>query len=167
MPQSNRKPYPFDIYVVYDNDMRARLYTKDPLKQKDGGNGPCYTFDELLLEFMDNRPSTLMRPYLLRFMIYEMNRGDLFDITVPEQIRRKEIDAHIEDVDGNTIEITQRHSTDPEYFLNAIVYDSEGVIVETRRYAPTGECSDKEDRHHLVVLPGLADFEKKEENEDE
>ena len=162
MKESNRKPYPNDVYIVYDDEYKAHLYLKDPLKIK-SENAPSYSFDELVLEHMDNKPSTKLQPYIIRFMIYKVVRGETLDASTIEKIRRKEVNAHLEDLDGSLVELATRHNPDPVYFLSAIVYNGDGSILETRKYAPTGECSDKQDIHRLVIKGGLLEFEREEE----
>lgn len=152
--QKNEQPraigYPHDVYLIEDSNKNPRWYHKDPLTIKNRDE-TSFDLGYEIFEFMEGA-GTLAEPLMVRFMIYRKNRGGNFDISVPDKIRRGEIDANIMDMDGNVVEITMRMSGDRNYPLNGIIYDEEGQIKETRRYSPSGECSDGNPSHHLVTI---------------
>lgn len=151
-----KKGYPKDIYLVADEKNEGLFFMEDPIK-KENRQKHGFDFARLVFDFMDG-PSDIVNPYKIRFMVYKVNRGDAFDGAIPEKIRRGEIDAHIEDHNGDIIEITGRLNNDKEFPMNAVVYDGDGSIIETRKYSADGYCSDEDPSHRLVVMQGALDW---------
>lgn len=156
-PAPQRRAYPDDIYVTFDSEQNAHFWTSDPLRAKETGVGE-QDFGDIILNLYEGQPSDAVNPIMLRFMTYRYRRGDSFDISIPEKIRRHEIDAHLCDAEGNIIEITNTFNQDKEYNLNAVVFGPDGTIRETRKYSSTGQCSDKLDAHKLIVMSGDSNF---------
>lgn len=153
--------YPEDIYLIADEQGNGQFYHNDPIKKENRKNGQ-FDLAQEIFEFMDG-PSDIINPIKIRFMVYRIHRGDSFDGSIPERIRRGELDAHIEDQEGNIIEITGRLSNNKDFPLNAVVYDEDGVIKETRKYSANGECSDGNKNHRVVVMKGALNWNDPEE----
>lgn len=151
-----RRTYQDDIWVVFDKELKAHFYKQDPLK---GGADDEIDFGETILEINDGIPSDALNPFMLRFMTYRNRRGEHFDVTIPEKIRKKEIIAHLRDLEGNIVEIANTLNKEAEFYLNAMVFNSDGSIIETRKYSPDGLCSDKKESHRLVVMAGVANLQ--------
>ena len=152
--EPSAKGYPVDVYLIADKDGVAHWYHDDPMNVMNRKNGEMDLGQEIF-EFMDGT-ADIVNPILVRFMAYRMRRGDAFDITVPDAIRQNKVDAHIQDLEGNVVEITSRFSNDEIYLLNGIIYDENGKIKETRTYAADGHCSDGVEAHRIITMKGRA-----------
>ncbi len=141
-----------DLYVIADANGKAQWYHKDPLKINNRNNAQ-FDLGELIFDQMDG-PGDLVNPIMVRLMLYRKRRGDGFSPDLLEKMRRKEVDAHLEDMEGNVVEMTQRLSVNAVYPLNAVIYNADGSIKETRAYSTSGFCADGVDSHRVVVIKG-------------
>lgn len=141
-----------DIYMVCDEDENPHYYHRDPLKKLNRERAEL-DFANMIYEKMERTPS-ITNPFMLRIAIFPVERGSHFDPSVPDKIRRGVIDAHLEDLDGNIVEITSKASKDEAYPLNGVIYDDAGKIAETRMYAPDGQCIDGVESHRLFTVKG-------------
>ena len=151
------KPYPQDVYLVADEKGVAHFYHDDPMNVANRTNGEMDLGQEIF-EFMEGA-SDIVNPILVRFMAYRVKRGVEFDMSKAESIRRNELDAHIQDLEGNVVEITSRLSNDEVFPLNGIIYDENGHVKESRCYSADGSCSDGKASHRIITMKGRAVFD--------
>ena len=148
-----------DLYLIADADNNPHWYHGDPLVS---GNRDANEVEigQAIFELMGGS-SDIVNPYLVRILVCQKRRGEAFDPSALEGIRRGENDLQVKDLDGNVVEITKRQSDDRMFPLNGVIYDEHSGIKYTRSYSLTGMCADENMSHRLVIMKSPVDPEEK------
>ena len=151
-PQNkNIFPFDHDLFLITDGEGKPHWFHSDPLMPKSQNMAEC-SIAETIFDFVGGARPDVVNPFLVRILVYKKRRGEAFDPSNLESIRRGESDLIVKDLEGNVVEITRRMSNDSSFPLNGIIYDSNGAIDYTRSYSEAGLCSDGVPSHRLVVV---------------
>ena len=88
--------------------------------------------------------------------------------SLQSEIRKGEVEKHLENMDGNLVEILDTRSiADSEYPLNGVVINRYGEPIQLCRFNMSGKCSDGNPLHNLVAINGQYKIEKMPEPDSE
>lgn len=146
------KTYPQDFYLVRDKDGNSHFYSADPMNNQNRMQNEVNLADVLFGFF---GPADVVNPLIIRVAGIIHERGQRFDISAPGKIRCGEMAKHLEDMDGNIVEILQMRSPNVSFPLNGIVMGRDGKMFDQRLYDGTGACSDGNEYHRLVIMDGV------------
>lgn len=148
--------YPKFLFLVEEGDGTRQWYNIDPLK---AGNNESAKVDPgaLLVDMLGH--CTKANPIVVQIGGQILERSFAFDASIPTQMRKGGLMAHIRDYEGHYIEILPIKSNDPDYPFNAAVLDEAGEPLEFRKYSLRGVCSDGNADHSLIVFHGLLKVE--------
>lgn len=156
MQQLKGVTYPDDMYLVKDEDNKVKWFRKDPMKHPGRDNPEVNLIDEIFEYFGDG---DILNPLRIRIQGIHIQRGEPFDISLPGLIRKGKVDRHIEDLEGNHIDILAsivQKATD--FPINGVLLSRDGEIIATRTYSLQGDCSDGVRSHRLVAVQGTIDL---------
>ena len=148
MSKVEAKVFPDVLYLFWDTDGELKCANVDPLH--------CEDIDEHTIDLADVLNSfygngDICNPVKIKVYGYQDRRAEPFDIGVPGRIRSG-AQIHLEDMEGNAVEILSIRSKDENFPFLGVVLDWNGESLGTRNYSATGECSDGVGSHLLVVM---------------
>lgn len=145
--------YPNCLFLARDGEGRFRWYDSDPFKNADGRQNDI-DIAAKLEEFFGR--CDMLNPIMIKIKGVAMQRCEAFAANIPVRIRLGMVDKHLRDHEGHIVEILQSSSDDERYIFNGVVMDIRGRVLEMRRYSLSGECSDGQRLHSLVVMDGVS-----------
>lgn len=158
MKKIQTRVYPQYLYIAEEQDGTVQWYNVDPLK---AGKNELARVDpgKLLVDMLGH--CTKANPIIVQLGGYAYERSFSFDASIPAQMRKGAIAAHIRDCEGHYVEILPMRSTDPDFPFNGAVMEESGEPVAFRKYSYRGACSDGEKSHALIVFHGIFQMDSK------
>ena len=153
MPAIEATPYPQNLFLCEDSNGRVHCYRNDPMKTDNPKSQEINLYDELLAFFGHGDQ---INPVIFQIRGAKIDRATPFSLSVLESFRLGVAEDHLEDLDGHVVEIIMARNNDSGYPLNAVVIDKDGCMLCQRTYSSTGECSDGDPQHRLVMIAGPA-----------
>lgn len=144
--------YPTYLFIAEGEDGRIQWFATDPMKA--GANEAAVVEPGRLMVDMLGH-CTKANPIVIKIGGAILERSFAFDSSIPDQMRKGMLAAHIRDYEGNYVEILPMHGSDPDFPLNGAVLDENGQPICFRRFSLRGACSDDNPDHSLVVFHGL------------
>lgn len=144
--------YPKYLFLAEDSDGILRWYSNDPMK---AGSEDLAVVDPgaLMVDMLGH--CTKANPIVVQIGGAILERSFAFDSSIPGQIRKGTLAAHIRDYEGNYVEILSMSGADPDFPLNGAVLDENNEPIAFRKFSLRGACSDGIQDHGLVVFHGL------------
>lgn len=153
------KLYPQDLFLIEDKDGNVQWYKKDPFRCTGDDNTPFNLEKELI--YLAGGASRV-NPVMVRIKFFGIHRGEEMTISLQSKIRKGEIDKHLENMEGNLVEILDaRTIPDSKYPLNGVVINRYGEPIQLCKFDMGGKCSDGNPLHNLVAINGQYKFEEK------
>lgn len=154
---------PDEFYLVETQDGYA-FYREDPMKAADKESARI-DLGAVIANFVGH--CDVGNPIKLRVRAGLMDRTRPFDAAAPERIRKRMVDAHLADFEGNLVEMLPGRTGNVDFpFLGAVI-DREGNPVAFRNYSPRGECEDQVYDHRIVVVDGVVNIAAVEKPKDD
>ncbi len=144
--------YPKYLFLAEDEDGRIQWYNTDPMKA--GGNDMARVDPGRLMVDMLGH-CTKANPIVIQIGGAILERSFAFDASIPDQMRKGTLAAHVRDYEGNYVEILPMHGADPDFPLNGALLDEGGEPICFRKFSLRGACSDGDVNHSLVVFHGI------------
>ncbi len=146
---------PNDYFLTRDKNGNYHWFKKDPLRCKDKDNE--IRIEDEIGEVVGR--GDIGNPVLVRLNCAKINRSISFNIGLLSSIRRGREAKHFEDMDGNVIDVLEVQNSDNKYPLTGAVFNSQGDVIQVRKYSFEGVCSDGVEAHHLMAINGAANFD--------
>ena len=148
--------YPTYLFIAEEENGQIRWYATDPMKA--GANDAAIVDPGRLMVDMLGH-CTKANPIVIKIGGAILERSFAFDASIPDQMRKGTLAAHIRDYEGNYVEILPMRSNDPDFPLNGAVLDEAGEPICFRKFSFRGACADDNPNHSLVVFHGLLKME--------
>ena len=161
MTVNNSKVFELEscIYLAADENNEPHYYNRNPLDIKDEDElNRCETrISDEISEYIPH--SDVHHPIAIQIRIRSLRDAQPFMPDRLEAIRDGSIDCHVEDLNGDIIEILPEPVRYGEYSLGGMVLDhNTGEALELRLYNSKGECFDGQKEHSLEIIGGSAVF---------
>lgn len=153
MPAIEATPYPQNFFLSEDTNGRAHCYSIDPMKTDNPKSKEIDLCQELLAFFGH---ADQINPIIFQIRGAKIDRATPFSLAVLESFRLGVTEDHLEDLEGHVVEIIMARNRDSGYPLNGVVINKDGSMICQRTYSSTGDCSDGNDQHRLVMISGPA-----------
>lgn len=152
--------FPDNVFATCERNENGELvwqyWSEDPLRTKHPEKVKLKDFGSLLMRVAGNTTGDVWNPIVFSFGAARLDRCLPFEPNLVADIRKGAKDAHVEDYNGNNVEILALTNRDTSFPLNGVTFDSNGKIIATRQYSLTGICNDGKREHTLMVFVGPA-----------
>lgn len=140
--------YPKDFYVIVDDRNGIRFYDEDPFRLENAEDKDIDFGQKLFEEY---GIGDVRNPLVIRVLGTVIHRAEDFNSMKMMKALGHNSHIHIEDAEGNTVEVLPQQNTS-DYPINGVLMSPSGDVLAHRKYSNDGECEDGRRSHRLVIV---------------